>query len=250
MADKGGVLVTGGAMRIGAAIARRFAQDGVPVAVHCNRSTEKADELVRSLRSRHGIAAGVVASDLAGPDLRHVIDQAAAVLGAPVQFLVNNASVFGSDRIQEFSAGEFDLHMAVNLRAPLLLAQAFAAQAPENSAIVNLLDQRVLRPTPRYFSYTLSKCALHAATRTMAQSLAPRIRVNAVAPGLTLANPRQDKADFERRIASLPLRRGGSPEEVADVVLFLARCPSVTGQTLAVDGGQHLAWQTPDVSAA
>lgn len=246
----GGVLVTGGAVRLGAVIAERFARDGLSVAIHCNRSRGDADQLATRLKADYGVAVCVVASDLASPHLRHVVEQARAGLDAPLQCLVNSASVFERDGIEDAGPGSFDLHMEVNLRAPVLLAQAFAEQAPDGSAIINLLDQRVLRPTPRYFSYTLSKCALHTATRTMAQAFAPRIRVNGVAPGLTLINGRQSKADYEQRIASLPLRRGGSPEEVADVVAFLAACPSVTGQTIAVDGGQHMAWQTPDVGAA
>jgi NAD(P)-dependent dehydrogenase (short-subunit alcohol dehydrogenase family) len=244
-----GVLITGGAVRIGAAIARRFARDGYPVAVHCNRSKRDAVELVKRLRTDYGVEACVVSSDLSGSDLAHVLEQARAGLGGPLRFLVNSASAFEQDGIDNVDSDSFDLHMKVNLRAPVLLSQAFARQAPEGSAIINLLDQRVLRPTPRYFSYTLSKSALYTATRTMAQALAPRVRVNGVAPGLTLINARQDKSDYARRVASLPLARGGSPEEVADAVAFLATCLSVTGQTLAVDGGQHLAWHTPDISA-
>jgi NAD(P)-dependent dehydrogenase (short-subunit alcohol dehydrogenase family) len=140
----------------------------------------------------------------------------------------------------------FDRTFAVNLRAPLFLAQAFAGQAPDGASIVNLLDQRVLKPTPLFVSYSLSKTALYGATTSLAQALAPRIRVNAVAPGPVLPSPRQTEADFARQAAVLPLGRGPVPEEIADAVLFLARATSITGQTVAVDGGQHLAWRTPD----
>jgi NAD(P)-dependent dehydrogenase (short-subunit alcohol dehydrogenase family) len=246
MDDMRAALVTGGAVRLGAAIVERLARAGFSVAIHCNQSENAAQVLSARLRDEFGVESCVVLSDLAGSDLNPVIEQAQNGLGTPLRLLVNSASVFDRDQMEDFDAEDFDAQMAVNLRAPLLLSQKFAAQAPEGSAIINLLDQRVLRPTPQHFTYTLSKCALYTATRTMAQALAPKIRVNGVAPGLTLVNPHQDKADFDRRISTLPLRRGGSAEEVADVVAFLASCPSVTGQTIAVDGGQHLAWQTPD----
>ena len=239
-------LVTGGARRLGAAVAERLARAGFAVAIHCNASSERAEELASRLGRQHGIRTCVIKRDLAHENVRHLIEQAGDGLGARLNLLVNSASVFEADRADAFDPEHFEMHMTVNVQAPLALSSAFAEQAPDGSAIVNLLDQRVLRSNPRYFSYTLSKSALHAATRIMAQTFAPCIRVNGVAPGLTLANARQDQADFARRVETLPLKRGGSAEEVAEVVLFLATCPSVTGQTIAVDGGQHLAWQTPD----
>jgi NAD(P)-dependent dehydrogenase (short-subunit alcohol dehydrogenase family) len=195
-----------------------------------------------------GVKSCVVVSDLAGAGVSHVVERARSGLDQPLRLLVNSASVFERDDAENFDAEDLQVHLDINLKAPLLLSQQFAAQAPHDSLIINLLDQRVLRPTPKYFTYTLSKCALHSATRIMAQAFAPKVRVNGIAPGLTLANSGQDKADYERRIGTLPLRRGGTPDEVADVVAFLTNCPSVTGQTIAVDGGQHLAWLTPDVS--
>jgi NAD(P)-dependent dehydrogenase (short-subunit alcohol dehydrogenase family) len=250
MKRKGGVLVTGGAVRIGAAIVERLAQDGYDIAIHCNRSGDEASELAQQIRTSHRAAACVVISDLAEPNLAHIVGEARAGLNCELTVLINSASVFERDCADDFDGAGFDLHMDVNLRAPLLLAQSFAAQAPHGSSIINLLDQRVLRSTPRYFTYTLSKSALQAATRTMAQAFAPKIRVNAVAPGLTLPNAHQDAQDYARRIATLPLQRGGCPAEIAAAVSFLIGSPSVTGQTLAIDGGQHLAWQTADVSAA
>ncbi len=242
----GGALVTGGAIRLGAAIVERLARVGLPVAIHCNRATYAAELLSQRLRVEYGGKTCVVTGDLAISDPSSLIGESRSRLGVPLALLVNSASVFNPDAAEDFDAESFSAHMDVNLRAPLLLSQCFAAQAPSGSLIVNLLDQRVLHPSPRYYTYTLSKCALHAATRMMAQAFAPKVRVNGVAPGLTLANARQDTAELQRRIATLPLRRGGSPEEVADVIAFLLSCPSVTGQTIAVDGGQHLAWQTPD----
>jgi len=242
----GGALVTGGAVRLGAAIVERLARDGLPVAIHCNRSTDAAELFSQRLRAEYGAKTCVVTGDLAISDPGSIIGESRSRLGMPLALLVNSASVFDPDSAEDFDAEGFNAHMNVNLRAPLLLSQSFAAQAPSGSLIVNLLDQRVLRPNPRYYTYTLSKCALYAATKVMAQAFAPKIRVNGVAPGLTLANSRQDTAEFQRRIATLPLCCGGSAEEVANVVAFLLSCPSVTGQTIAVDGGQHLAWQTPD----
>jgi NAD(P)-dependent dehydrogenase (short-subunit alcohol dehydrogenase family) len=140
--------------------------------------------------------------------------------------------------------------MAVNLAAPLFLAKAFAAQAPAGSGIVNVLDQRVFKPTPRFFSYSLAKSALHSATTTLAQALAPRVRVNAVAPGPTLPSPRQSEAEFAQQAATLPLRRGPTPDDIAAAVVYLAKAEAVTGITIAVDGGQHVAWRTADSDLA
>jgi len=142
----------------------------------------------------------------------------------------------------------FDRQFAINLRAPLFLAEAFAIQAPEgaNASIVNVVDQRVYKPTPRFISYTLTKSALHTATTTLAQALAPKVRVNAVAPGPTLPSPRQDAEAFARQAATLPLGHGPTPQDVASAVLYLAGASGVTGVTIAVDGGQHVAWETPD----
>ena len=180
-----------------------------------------------------------------------IIAQAGAALG-PLTLLVNNASVFEPDDIGSLDEVGWERHFGVNLRAPVFLARDFAAQLPDgvDGAIINVIDQRVWKPTPHFLSYTLSKSALFTATQTMAQALAPRIRVNAVGPGPTLASSRQRRDDFARQGASVPLGHGPSPEEIAETVLFLATARSVTGQMIAVDGGQHLAWQTPDVLAA
>ncbi len=242
-------LVTGGAQRIGRRIVERLAQEGYAVAIHCNRSTKQADELAASIRS-HGGRAVVVQADLADC---HAVDalvtDATRELGA-LTLLVNNASAFESDEIGSLSADRWDRHFAVNLRAPAFLAQHFARHLPEDRAgcIVNIVDQRVWKPTPQFFSYTLTKAALFTATQTMAQALAPRIRVNAIGPGPTLANERQAEEDFAKQSRSVLLGRGGTPDEIAEAVLYLARASSVTGQMIAVDGGQHLAWETPDVS--
>jgi NAD(P)-dependent dehydrogenase (short-subunit alcohol dehydrogenase family) len=162
---------------------------------------------------------------------------------------VNNASVFESDTLATMTRGTWDKHIETNLRAPLVLAQNFAEQLPgmAEGAVVNLLDQRLLKPTPQFLSYGVSKAGLHWLTVTLAQSLGPRIRVNAVAPGPTLRNARQSESHFKRQQASTILGRGASPEDVAAATQYLIEARAVTGQMIAVDGGQHLVWRTPDV---
>jgi NAD(P)-dependent dehydrogenase (short-subunit alcohol dehydrogenase family) len=240
-------LVTGGAKRIGRAIVERLARDGYAVAIHCRRSGEEARSLAREIGEAGG-RSHVVEADLA--DARAVaglVEAAAAGVG-PLTLLVNNASEFGDDTLAALDHAMWERHMAVNLRAPVFLVRDFAARAPEGASVVNIIDQRVWKPTPQFFSYALTKEALFSATRTMAQALAPRIRVNAVGPGPTLTGHRQEEEDFARQSAAVILRRGGTPDEIAEAVAYLAGARSVTGQMIAVDGGQHLAWETPDVT--
>jgi NAD(P)-dependent dehydrogenase (short-subunit alcohol dehydrogenase family) len=242
-------LVTGGVQRIGRAIAAALAQRGYAVAVQTRQSREAARALVDEIVAAGGRAA-VVEADLADhAAVLRLVPAAAAQVG-PLALLVNNAAEFEPDEIGRLDRARFDRHFAVNLRAPIFLAEAFAAQVPADSgaSIVNLLDQRVLKPTPRFLSYGLAKSALHAATTTLAQALAPRVRVNAVAPGPTLPSPRQDAAAFARQADAVPLGRGPAPQEIADAVLYLAGAASVTGVTIAVDGGQHVAWRTADAA--
>ena len=241
-------LITGAGRRIGAAVARALARAGYAVALHAHRSRAEAERLAAEIDGAGGRAA-VVLADLADAAAVRGLVPAAMAFG-PLTLLVNNASEFEPDQIEGLERARIERTLAVNLTAPLLLAQAFAAQAPEGASIVNVLDQRVLKPTPRFFSYTLSKSALHMATTTLAQALAPRLRVNAVAPGPTLPSPRQTAAEFAVQSAVLPLGRGPSPEDIAAAVLYLAEAASVTGVTLAVDGGQHLAWRTADSDVA
>jgi NAD(P)-dependent dehydrogenase (short-subunit alcohol dehydrogenase family) len=244
-------LVTGGAQRIGRAIAAALARRGYAVAVQTRHSRDAAARLVAEIAAAGGRAA-VVEADLAEhAEVLRLVPAAAAQVG-PLTLLVNNAAEFEPDEIGRLDRARFDRHFAVNLRAPIFLADAFAAQAPADAdaAIVNLLDQRVFRPTPRFLSYGRTKSALHVATTTLAQALAPRIRVNAVAPGPTLPSPRQDAEAFARQAHAVPLGRGPSPQDIADAVLYLAGAASVTGVTIAVDGGQHLAWRTADAADA
>ncbi len=244
-------LVTGAARRIGAAIAHRLAAEGYAVVLHTSPPS-RGDAEAEAARIRDGGGqALVVACDLAQP-------QAAATLFAeterafePVTLLVNNAALFEPDEAASFSADIFDRHLAVNLRAPLLVAQEMQRRLPadRDGAIVNVIDQRVLRPNPIYFSYSVSKSALWSATIMLAQAFAPRIRVNAIGPGPVLPNPHDGVAGFVEEVAALPLKRAASIEDICDAVIYLANARSVTGQIIAVDGGQHIGWETPDVLA-
>jgi NAD(P)-dependent dehydrogenase (short-subunit alcohol dehydrogenase family) len=242
-------LVTGGARRIGAAIVRCLTQSGYAVAIHAHRSRAQADALRAEIEAAGGRAAVVIADLADHAAATHLIGAAVAALG-PLTLLVNNAGEFETDAFGALERERVERQLDVNLWAPLFLAQAFAAQArrDDDASIVNVIDQRVFRPTPRFFSYTLAKSALHTATTTLAQALAPHIRVNGVAPGPTLPSPRQDAESFARQARLVPLGRGPSPDEIAEAVLYLAHASSVTGVTIAVDGGQHIAWQTPDAA--
>jgi NAD(P)-dependent dehydrogenase (short-subunit alcohol dehydrogenase family) len=242
-------LITGGARRIGRSIALALAQAGYGVVIHTHQSTLEAEALADSITERNGRAA-VIRADLADHEqVLRLVPSAAAALG-PLTLLVNNAGEFQSDEIGRLDRARWDRQFAVNLRAPVFLAEAFAALVPSavDASIVNVLDQRVLKPTPQFTSYTLTKAALYMATTTLAQAFAPRVRVNAVAPGPTFKSPRQDAVAFALQSAAVPLGHGPTPEEIAAAVLYLASARSVTGQTIAVDGGQHIAWKTPDVA--
>lgn len=241
-------LVTGGARRIGAIIVRDLAEAGFSVAIHCNSSRTEADALAQELTDA-GKRVCVVQADLSDMDaVAGLVPAVAAELGS-LGLLVNNASIFDDDAADNFDWETWDKHFDVHLKAPVLLGQKLVAGLPEEASglIVNIIDQRVWRPTPRFFSYTLSKSALWTATRTMAQSFAPRVRVNAIGPGPTLMNQRQDPVDFQQQVDALLLKRGPELSEFAQTIRFLWEARSVTGQMIALDGGQHLAWKTPDV---
>ncbi len=250
-APAGAALVTGAARRIGRAIALRLAREGYDVAIHYGTSRDEAEEVARQIRAM-GRRAALIAGDLADAEapLKIVLDAVAAV--GPLDVLVNNASRFEPDTLQTLTLADWEAHINVNLRAPVFLAQAFAAQRRDRTRqgnIVNIVDQRVLKLNPLFFSYTLSKTGLWTATRTMAQALAPEnIRVNAIGPGPTLANVRMSEEDFARQCELTLLGCGTSPEEIADAVMFILSAPAMTGQMIVLDGGQHLNWQTPDIT--
>lgn len=243
------VLVTVAARRIGRAVAGDLAAAGFPVVIHCNRSRGEADELAATIGAAGGRAA-VVQGDLTDMAVAEGLIAEAARPFGPIGLLVNNASAFEPDSAQEFSWEVWERHFALHLKAPVMLTRQFAAAlpAPAEGLAVNIVDQRVWRPTPRYFSYSLSKSALWDATRIMAQAHAPRVRVNAIGPGPTLANTRQRPEDFAAQAQSVLLGRGPALGEFGATIRYLWEAKSVTGQMIAIDGGQHLAWQTPDTT--
>jgi NAD(P)-dependent dehydrogenase (short-subunit alcohol dehydrogenase family) len=236
-------LVTGGARRIGQALALALAGDGFAVAVHHRNSHAAAEDLVALIRNKGG-AAVALAADLGDEAaVRTLLSRAEQALG-PIGCLVNNAGVFVNDTVETATRASWELHLAVNLRAPFLLIQDFATRLPKSASgvVVNLLDQRVWSLTPYFVSYTLSKAGLWTLTQTMALALAPRIRVNGIGPGPALPSPRQSAEEFARQCATMPLRRGTSPQEIATALRFILSAPAVTGQMIALDGGQHLGW--------
>ncbi len=242
-------LVTGGARRIGRAIVEDLASNGWAVAIHCNHSRKEAEDLASEIRAKGGSAA-VVNGDFADPTcLKRIVRDAADVLG-PLTLLVNNASVFERDAVGTLDRTMWDRQIAVNLTAPIFLSQAFAAQVPQDveGNIVNLLDQRIWKPTPRYYSYQVSKSALHKATETMAQALAPRIRVNGIAPGPTLPSMHQSPERYGRQVEAILLQRAPQLTDFGSTVRYIVETRSITGQVIALDGGQHLGWRTPDLA--
>jgi NAD(P)-dependent dehydrogenase (short-subunit alcohol dehydrogenase family) len=249
------VLITGGAARVGAALARGLSEQGWTVIIHCFRSAEKARALVSELNGK-GAEAFTVQGNLSVPqECDTLIHRASSIAGRPITALINNASTFKDDRVRPAAKGaasllsraSYDYHMDANLRAPVILSQSFAEQAPPGASIINVIDQRVLKPNPQYFSYTLSKASLHWATKTLAQALAPDIRVNAIGPGPVLQNSGQTAEAFAREASETLLGVGSPPESLLQAVSYLLNAQAVTGQFLAVDGGQHLRWETPDI---
>ncbi len=240
--SKGAALVTGASARIGLVIAQRLGQAGYAVVLHASprslsRAQAEAEALVAS-----GYRASALSADLVDPaNCADLIARAGAA--GPLHLLVNNAAIFEADTAEIPDMALFERHVAVNLRAPVLLASAFHAQCSGigDACVVNLIDQRILRPDTTFFSYTLAKSALWTATQVMAQAFAAKgVRVNAVGPGPVLPNPFEGQEGFASEVAAVPLRRAVAPDEVAAAVLYLAEARSVTGQFLAVDAGQHL----------
>ena len=236
------ILITGAGARVGRYLAKGLAADGWAIAIHYNRSEAGADALAREIKEQGGRAAIVQGNLFVPQDLDNLLSRASVVLGEPITALINNASTFGDDSAEGFTRASYDYHMDINLRAPVMLAQQLAKQRPkgEIGCVINMIDQRVLNPDPTFFTYAMSKSALHWATKTLAQSLAPHIRVNAIGPGPTLKNHSQTDAEFADEAASTLLSTGSPPESLLDAARYLLSAKSVTGQMIAVDGGQHL----------
>ena len=241
-------LVTGAGKRIGRAIALDLAVHGFTIAVHANTSKDEAEETASIIRDAGG-KAEVFLADLADSDVTaKLIGSVAKSLGAP-RVVINNASIFEADFADDFDPELFDRHMAVHVKAPTLLAAAMAEVLAKNEdgLVVNMIDQRVKRLTPNFFSYTLSKSALWTATRTMAMAYAPKIRINAIGPGPTIKSARQSDEEFAKQVKAVPLERSPELGEFGATIRYFWANKSITGQMIALDGGQHLAWETPDV---
>lgn len=245
------ILITGAAQRIGRVLALRFAADGWRVGLHCRGSTREAAQLAAEIAAAGGTAA-VLEADLAdAAQVDGLVPACVAALGPP-SCLVNNASTFVFDTIASLTPEVWDTQLAVNVKAPVFLARAFAAALPagETGNVINIVDQRVWKPTPNFFSYAASKMALWDVTRTLAQALAPRIRVNAIGPGPVLKSAHQTDEEFQRQCEATILKRGTTPDEIAGAIRYILEAPAMTGQMIALDGGQHLAWDTLDVRRA
>lgn len=242
-------LITGAGQRLGQFLAIALAEDGYDIAIHYASSRDGAEK-TRAAVQAAGRHAALVQADLSDEtQINRLIVDAEQGLGGHIGILINNASVFEDDDARSHTRESWDLHMNVNLRAPIRLSQIFAERLPddERGVVLNMIDQRVWKLNPNFFTYTLSKSALWSATKTLAQALAPNIRVNGVGPGPTLQNARQDEDDFQKQVDATLTGRGSSPEEIVRAARFLIAGDAVTGQMIAVDGGQHLIWQTPDI---
>ena len=251
-------LVTGAGKRLGAAMALYLAGRGYDVAVHYATSQLDAEDVVAKITALGRRAVALSADLLLEAETQTLVARAADALGGPLTLLVNNASIFEHDTITTATRTSWDRHIESNLRAPFVLTQTFAAQAPHaipddqgeataQAMILNMIDQRVLKLTPEFMSYTIAKMGLWALTQTSAQALAPHIRVNAIGPGPTLQGTRQTLDHFTRQRHATVLQRGVNARDITAALGYFLDAPGVTGQLICVDGGQHLAWKTPDV---
>lgn len=255
---QGRALVTGAGKRLGRAMALYLARRGYDVAVHYATSGAEAGAVVAEITALGRRAVALQADLLIEAQTGTLVARAAQALGGPLTVLVNNASIFEYDTLGTATRESWDRHLESNLRAPVVLTQAFSAQAPAadldaagepraQALVINMIDQRVRKLTPEFMSYTIAKMGLWAFTRTAAQALAPQVRVNAIGPGPTLRGERQSPEHFTRQRAATVLGRGAHPEDVTAALGFFLDSPAVTGQLICVDGGQHLAWRTPDI---
>ena len=241
------IIITGGATRIGAAIAKKLSKPGVEIVIHYNKSKLNAEKLKKEL-SKNKTKVFLVKGDLSKEtDVNKIVKFAKSKLKY-FNCLINNASLFENDKLENFTTNSWGRHLRTNLRAPALLSQGFAKYVRgNNSNIINIIDQRVFKLTPFFFSYTISKTGLYTLTKTSAMSFAPNIRVNGIAPGPTIKNKRQSLKHFKKQYLSTPLKKQVNVQEICNAVDFLIKNRSITGQVIAVDSGQSLNWQTPDI---
>ena len=241
------IIITGGATRIGAAIAKKLSGPNKEILIHFNKSKLKAEKLKKEL-SNNGTKVYLVKGDLSKENhLNNIVKYAKSKLKY-FDCLINNASLFENDKLENFTSKSWDKHININLRSPALLSKSFAKNAKGlNNNIINIIDQRVFKLTPYFFSYTISKTGLYTLTKTSAMSLAPKIRVNGIAPGPTIKNQRQSEKHFKKQYLATPLRRQVDVKQICNAVDFFIKNISITGQVLAVDSGQSLNWKTPDI---
>ena len=241
------IIITGGATRIGAAIAKKLSGKEREILIHYNKSKSKAENLKKELQKK-GSKVFLVRGDLSKEkDVNKIIKFAKSKLKF-FDCLINNASLFENDKIENFTTDSWGKHLRTNLRTPALLSKMFARNIKgKNNNIINIIDQRVFKLTPFFFSYTISKTGLYTLTKTSAMSLAPNIRVNGIAPGPTLKNKRQSEKHFKKQYMATPLKRKVDVEQICSAVDFFIKNRSITGQVISIDSGQSLNWQTPDI---
>jgi len=241
------IIITGAATRIGAAIAKKLSGPNIEIVIHYNKSKSKAEKLKKDLE-KNGSKIYLLRADL---NKENEIQKILKFSKSKLRYfdcLINNASLFENDKLENFTAKSWDNHLKTNLKAPALLSQGFAKNIrTKNNNIINIIDQKVFKLTPYFFSYTLSKTGLYTLTKTSAMSLAPSIRVNGIAPGPTIKNKRQSDKHFKKQYIATPLKRQTDVQEICNAVDFFIKNRSITGQVLAVDSGQSLNWQTPDI---
>ena len=241
------IIITGGATRIGAAIAERLSGHKVEMVIHFNRSYTNAIALKKKLEN-NGTKVYLVKGNLSKEeDIKKIVKNSKMNLKY-FDCLINNASMFENDKLENFSSDSWNKHLNINLKAPAILSKEFAKNIKgKNNNIINIIDQRVFKLTPFFFSYTLSKTGLYTLTKTSAMSLAPKIRVNGIAPGPTIKNKRQSKVHFKKQFLSTPLKQQVNVNEISNAIDFFIKNSSITGQVISIDSGQSLNWQTPDI---
>ena len=241
------IIITGGAARIGAAIAKKLSAPGVEIVIHYNKSKAHAEKLKKEL-AKNSTKVYLVKGNLSKEnDLKKIVKFSKNKLKY-FDCLINNASLFESDKLENFNTESWGRHLRTNLRTPALLSKEFAKNIRgKNNNIINIIDQRVFKLTPFFFSYTISKTGLYTLTKTSAMSLAPKIRVNGIAPGPTLKNKRQSEKHFRKQYLATPLKKQVDVKEICNAVDFFIQNRSITGQVISVDSGQSLSWQTPDI---